>query len=124
MKRNVIFLYLLPTVFIGMILVYWRESLLTWTMFLLSIIFPVVITCLYVKNNGTIKGVLIGTVMFFSTNIILIQSLNKMNLAKATGLMWHGYFKPFYTEHLFLLIFVLVVLVELICYSIIKTNRV
>lgn len=120
MKKSMMLLYLLPTVVVGMFLVYCKENLLTWLIFLLGSIFPVVVTCLCIRNHWVTKNLVIGNLVFFSTNMILIQILNKINLAKDTGLMWHGYFKPFYTEHLFIIIFIFIIIAELISCSFVK----
>ena len=103
-----------------MILVYWRENLLTWMAFLLGVIFPVFVTYSYVKKNENIKMVLVGNIMFFATNMFLIRCINSIGLVKKSGLMWHGYFKPFYTEQFFVIIFIILLIIELVCYRIVK----
>ena len=65
---------------------------------------------------------LIGNVIFFITNITPIIIINKMNIMKETGQMWHGYFKPLYTEQLFVLLFIGVLMVEIFVCSIIKNK--
>lgn len=122
MSKSVIALYIIPSIFLGMILVYWKENLFTWLVFFCGLIVPILISYGYIKNGGNIKGVLIGNVIFFITNITPIIIINKMNIMKETGQMWHGYFKPLYTEQLFVLLFMGVLMVEIFVCSIIKNK--
>lgn len=122
MSKNVIALYIIPSIFFGMFLVYWKENLFTWLVFVCCLIVPILISYGYIKNEGSIKGLLIGNVIFFITNITPIIIINKMNMMKETGQMWHGYFKPLYTEQLFVVLFIGVLIVEIFVCSIIKNK--
>lgn len=117
MKKINMILYAIPSVFIGMYIVYLSENIFTWSIFFLSLLPPLILSYLYIKNEGGLKGLLTRNFVFLTFNLIPIQILNKTNLTKKTGQIWKGYFKPFYSEQFFILLFMALLIIQITLYA-------
>ncbi len=120
MKKLLMFFYLLPMMFLGMFYMFLEENIKSVIIFLLGFILPVAVSCLY----GKTRGVLLGNLLYFISNISPILYLNKINYEHPTNpTSWRWYYKPLQTEDMFILLFVIMIAIEIISYIAVKDIR-
>ena len=122
MKSKIIMiLYIIPYIYIGMMILWINNSFAVATLFTLVVSVPLLLAFICGKNKQK-KTLIWGNIISEIISFFLVWLTNNYNITNELGGTWRGHFKPFYSEQFVIVMFVISVLLQCFIYMLAKPH--